>query len=242
MLTVFFGNVGSGKTLFLTILAKYSKKHIVSNYWLKFKYETLDFDKFIRQGYEDCLILMDEAYNYLESRISNSLDNRLSSYIVFQSRKRLVDICITVQLISTIDLRYRSLVNYYIECQKIDDFFVYTIYDVDNNISKRIYLSINVAKQFYKLYNTYEVIQNERMLEDIQTQDDKNNCIIEYANNIIENHTSKKAITLNEVKLFCFKNEITNNYATIIYAQIKELEENIKNNKPKNKIKKRTNR
>jgi hypothetical protein len=57
-------------------------------------------------------VVIDEAYTWLESRISMSKLNRFMSYITFQSRKRDLDIIATEQLRSTIDLRFKDMSNF----------------------------------------------------------------------------------------------------------------------------------
>lgn len=221
---VICGNTGSGKTLLSTILAYFSEKKIISNYHLKLiQFEELDLHKFLRQEYENCDIFLDEGYVYLESRISNSFENRASTYILFQSRKKDVDIYITVQYFNSIDIRYRSMVNIVVFCQELSNCYKYIFYnrDLDKTIVK--YVAKQIAKYFYKFYDTYEIIQDKRMLEAIKTQDEKNDDVEQYAMDIIAFYDGKKQITKDDIRLYCFKQQIPTYLINIIYPQIKEI-------------------
>lgn len=226
MLSVFEGFMGSGKTLLTVIIAflssKNKNKKIICNFHLKgINYELLDINKFLRQEYENALIIIDEAYVYFESRTSMSIANRLSSYILFQSRKKGIEIILTFQLLRTIDVRFRELIDIYVNCNKTLNGFKYTYYNFHTKIISENLLSFENASKFYQYYDTYEVIQDKKMKIDIQSQKEKNKIIEDYAKYILK-HNDK--ITLNTVKLFCFKNEINKSLIQIIYAQVKELQ------------------
>lgn len=231
MLSVLEGNVGTGKTLLSVILcffANLNKKKIVCNFHLKgIKYELLDIKKFLRQGYENALIIIDEAYVYFESRTSMSLDNRLSSYILFQSRKKGIDIVLTFQLLRSIDIRFRELIDIYIKCNKHSSGYEYTYYNfIRKSISTKL-LTFKNASKYFKFYDTYEIIQNDKMKIEIQSKEERNKLIEDYANYIIE-HNEKP--TRDNVVVFCNENEIPKNLISIIYSKMRVI---IKNNKNK---------
>lgn len=175
MLVIISGNVGSGKTLLMTIFALSSQTaHIVSNYKLHPRVDmnktvsAFDMLPFVKCEYESCLILLDEAYTYLESRTSGAEQNRLMSYVLFQSRKKDVDMYLTVQLKSTIDVRFRELADIYIECQtrnpKSREDFVYCLHKGPK--SKVIRIKFADALPFMQLYDTYEVVTSDTAHDD----------------------------------------------------------------------------
>lgn len=172
-MTLFFivGKLGSGKTLLMTFLAFINpKRTIYSNYSLFFnrklwKIKDFDLSVILTEGYNPSLILIDEAYNYFEARLSSSIENILGSDVLFQSRKKGMDIYLTLQELRTIDIRFRELVDIYIECQKLESHkcFRYVIYSEDT--TSVMLIPFSLAERIYKLYDTYEVVVSERTKE-----------------------------------------------------------------------------
>jgi len=110
-------------------------------------------------------VFIDEGYTWLESRVSGSKLNKLISYLLFQSGKRGLDIYITAQLFSTVDLRFREQSSLIIYCQKHNNDFYYTILNREKGYSKQLVLPYENAKQYFKLYDTLEIIEPANMKE-----------------------------------------------------------------------------
>lgn len=76
---------------------------------------TFDTDYFVAHvldhEMEDCILLLDEAYLYIDSRSGQSKMNKLFSYFVAQTRKRGVEMYVCVQHIDLIDKRLRRAVD-----------------------------------------------------------------------------------------------------------------------------------
>jgi ABC-type multidrug transport system ATPase subunit len=162
MIIGIFGEMGSGKTLLLTILGKYAYDmgyKIYSNYKVNFEYTPVDIFQLLDMNLENCVLLLDEAYNYLDARLSQTQINTLLSHLVFQTRKRNVHLLFTAQLLRSVDVRLRNLLNLIIVAQKVNKGFKYTIFKETKVFS--LYLKEKDAKKFYTLYNTYEVIEDE---------------------------------------------------------------------------------
>jgi len=108
-------------------------------------------------------IFIDEAYTWIESRHSGKALNLLTTYFIFQKRKRFLDIYLTEQLFSSIDKRARELSNIIIECKSRVDFkkddFEFWYIDRDSNIDFEFIIPYNIAKQYFEYYDTYEIIQ-----------------------------------------------------------------------------------
>lgn len=160
MLVQLLGDVGSGKTLFATFLALKESRPVYSNYKIDIpKYHALK-PEMIAKMHKPALIIIDEAYRWLESRTSGSHLNRYMSYNLFQHRKKGVDIVLTDQLEETIDLRYRLMTNYEIHCNQIPDIgFQYLIYK--HSTFKRyhpisIVMPYSFAETLYPLFNSWE--------------------------------------------------------------------------------------
>lgn len=165
MLIGFFGNLGAGKTLLSTIFAINSlKKEILSNYNIKNeKYRKLELIDLLELP-SNIDMFIDEAYTWIESRASLNLLNLYLSYILFQSRKRTIDIYITAQLESTIDIRFRELCNVHFLCYAIKDAymnpiaFYYEIF-VGKKYLTDFYLLEENVREYYQYYDTYEIIE-----------------------------------------------------------------------------------
>ncbi len=161
MLVSIVGNRGSGKTLLLTIIGCKTKRLIYSNYKIKIKnYNPLEVIDLLTLK-DNVEVFIDEGYSWLESRTSSKVLNRYLSYIILQSRKRTIDIYITAQMFSSVDIRFRQQSDVIVHCKRIKDIFYYTFYDLSKpNTSKRFILPFNKAKKYFKLYNTYEIIDS----------------------------------------------------------------------------------
>lgn len=152
------GEPGSGKSLLLVLLAKMreGKCPIYSNLTLKIngakRIAIQDLEN-INTG----LLLIDEAYGWLESRNSSSALNQYMSRLIFQSRKRRLDLFSAEQLRSTIDLRMRDLSTLTILAlgkNKNETAFEYAY--VRNFTMNRFVIPIKLAEKLYPLYDTYE--------------------------------------------------------------------------------------
>lgn len=112
----------SGKTLLAVLMLKIASLHnrkIISNISLKLKYEPMDLEKIVNLELSKCVCFLDEAYNYLDCRLSISKLNRVLSYFIFQSGKKDVDILYTAQLARSVDFRLADLANVKILANKI---------------------------------------------------------------------------------------------------------------------------
>lgn len=155
------GDVGTGKTALMTALALGSDKPVLANYFIDCPWCQIFRPSMLTRLKEPTLVLIDEAYTWLESRISASHLNLYLSYMLFQSRKLGMDIVTTVQLASTIDKRYRELADVWIEANKEEEQFRYRW--VMNSPPRyprgEFTMSLEVAeKEIFPRYNTYEIV------------------------------------------------------------------------------------
>lgn len=169
MLIGIIGNIGSGKSLLNRVLMEFSERDILANF------NVSEVERYKRLELLDLLnlkdnvdIFIDEGYTWLESRTSLKKVNRFISYIILQSRKRQIDIYITVQLFGSIDLRFRENCDIIIVCQALKNKkkqllgFNYRILEKRYNgfyLRNSLFLSYDTAKLFFNLYDTYEIIQ-----------------------------------------------------------------------------------
>ena len=175
-LTNLVGRVGSGKTLFMTADAVNSdRSRILSNYAIQDdRYEDLLPEMLMDKALHDANILLDEVYAWLESRTSGKDINRYMSYILFQGRKKDIDFYMTEQLLSSVDLRYRDLIDYTVKCKAIPNYknpigFKYIIIDELEQIAyPPMFLPIAEAAKYFHLYDSYQPISpidDEMMLK-----------------------------------------------------------------------------
>lgn len=177
MLILILGLIGSGKTLFMRILIYLSLRNSFANFKV-FGDKNCKrlFLKDLINLPDDIDVYIDEGYSWLDSRTSMGLLNRFISYIILQSRKRLIDIFVSSQLIGTIDLRFRENADIIIYCNVIKKnhmivSFDYIFYkrviefnELNEPISKfikfnNLSLSYENAKYFFGLYDTFEIIE-----------------------------------------------------------------------------------
>lgn len=113
MLGVVTGHLGTGKTLFLTYLADWADQHDIpvwANYTLNLdRQDAEQVDVYDLENMSEGLLLIDEAYAWMDSRVSTSKRNRYLSKLIFKSRKRKLDVFVTAQLQSSVDMRMRHL-------------------------------------------------------------------------------------------------------------------------------------
>lgn len=151
------GHLGSGKTLFLTYLANITDKKtpIYSNFHIELPnanfIEISDLES-IKEG----LLLLDEAYLWLDSRCSSKEINRYLSYLIFQSRKRGFNVFASAQINESIDLRFRFVtdLNIYAMGEQPDNDFMYVLLGFGN--TKTVFLPYRIALKLFKIYDTLE--------------------------------------------------------------------------------------
>jgi hypothetical protein len=220
------GDVGSGKTLFLTWMAVHEKRSVYSNYKIKIpnyhplKPETLNIIE------EPALCLIDEAYRWLESRTSGRVINRYMSYKIFQSRKKDRDYALTDQLEETVDVRYRLMTNFEIQCHHIIDVgFQYNIY---KNSAFKIYHPVSVimpyseAEKLYPLFDSWE----EQPIDDgmiFNITEDKAE-ILKDVDEIVDYLLSKgdvKTYSKGDVADYCLRHGYPKEYVQTTYNALK---------------------
>jgi len=237
MLIFLLGNNGSGKSFLLLFYGTKFSKNIYSNY-------KLELDNYIPFTINDLLnmdklkegnIFLDEAYTWLESRTSGNALNLLTSYLIYQKRKRHLDIYLTAQMFSSMDKRARHLANIIIECQtrinfKKDDFY-YLYRDIDTNTEKSFMIPYKKAEKYFKLYDTYEIIEPQKRsrLEFNILKDNPKAMLkkIKEISKII--NPMLKVITHDSIKTSLLLNGFEIGYEKFIYIYLKGLI-NIDNN------------
>lgn len=230
----------------MVILSFYQKRKIIANFSIDFSQinndlivEEFDLNKFLRTEYENCIVLLDEVYTYLESRISGSELNRAMSYILFQSRKKNIELYITAQLLKSIDVRFRELSDCYIIANRKGLDFNYTF--IIEKIQFEVTFNYQKVEKFFSFYNTNEVIKttNQKVLFDIQDSDDKLDDIQKYAEEIKDyyNKQNIEKVTKSLIDLYIATHDNIPKFLSANIFAIISLErklEKVENNKKSN--------
>lgn len=94
---------------------KKNKVKVISNNHLDFDYQHFDIawflDNLTSHELEDCILLLDEFYQIVDSRSSQTKLNKLFTYFVVQTRKRGVDLYLCTHHITHLDIRVQRAID-----------------------------------------------------------------------------------------------------------------------------------
>lgn len=232
MIVTVIGKLGTGKTLLMTYLAQNydSNKIVYSNYNIDIpNNKVIDVEDLTDVA--DGLVLIDEAYLWLESRLSTSRANRFVTKIMFQSRKRGFDVGLSAQVHSSIDLRVRQLeqslvVSYgenagdfetYCENERyrelvnelnLNFFFDYVVETQTGIIPLR--LSFETAYEVSQIYDTTEFPHEMEVSKfEPDKYDEKVEGAVEVVKGEVEDEDNLKRLAQRDIKDLLYKNGIT---------------------------------
>ncbi len=90
-------------------------RRVISNNHLNFPYELFNPEYFLEhiedEELSDCILLLDEAYIYLDARSTSTKLNKLFTYFIAQTRKRDVDMYVCTHHRDVLDKRLRRAIN-----------------------------------------------------------------------------------------------------------------------------------
>ena len=240
MLVIINGDVGTGKTLFMVLIANSVKNNtFFANFDIsKIKKDYIHFDKdlLMRTDFQDAEVFIDEISQYIDPRTSMSNENVLMSYLYLQSRKRNLNIYGTLQSTILIDKRYKEKFDMLVECRLNSDLdFTYSIYK--NTKTGRLrklgkfILERRNAQYYYKLYDTKEVVLSDNTMKKIRNslsferQDEIADEYIDKFPNFREKFANQN-LTKNLCKFFCQRYDLptTDYFINRIYITAKEKE------------------
>jgi hypothetical protein len=223
------GDVGSGKTLLSVYLASKSKKPVYANFNIKIKSynellpETLAELNCPKTG---AFVIIDEAYSWLESRTSQKEINRYLSYILFQSRKKGMDIITTDQLLGTIDVRFRLMENYEIHCENVTNGFYYRMYKISRYKKPRVLkflITYDIAQKYYPLYDSWQPINpiDNNLMLSVSSNKTKYVNDIEKIKDEMLSHKPANQWSKDSIKYYLMKNNHPSKYIDLLYGAIK---------------------
>lgn len=239
MLIIIFGKVGTGKTLYTVLKSYYSLREVVANIELKIgkKVGKFEFKIFKKGGYEKKLVLIDEAYVYFNSRSSTSSNNKESSTTLFQMRKTSMDIILTMPLRRSVDINFREMADIVIFAKGLRNGAYY--YQVNDFLEDRVYyekISLDIAKELYKMFNTYQIIHLDEEEEVNELSIEERRKYLDKMREDLFKRFKNQSITKDKVDLFIFENKIDKQMKDILYCYAKEKESE-RNEKTKRKSK-----
>ena len=189
-------------------------------------YIPLEINDLIKMKFDKGNIFIDEAYTWLESRTSSSTLNRYLSYIIFQSRKRTIDIYTTSQMFSSVDIRFREQSNIIIKCKRIKKGFHYWIYQVGKHNIKTFILPYENAKKYFDIYDTYEIIEpNQKQELEFKLIEKNPKHLFERVkkiSEIIRDKVDNLKITHDSIKAYLLMNGFNTSYEKYVYLYLKE--------------------
>lgn len=247
MLTNIVSDVRSGKTLWATIVAlnevnyaqkfKLSPRPVLANYKIRLpNWQPLKPESLFRIT-KPTLVILDEAYAWLESRQSGTSIAKYMSYILFQSGKRGIDFYLTDQVEGSIDTRYRQLMNYRIECENLGVNFGF-LYHFTKRIKGGFTMPVNKllpysqAEKIFPYYDTFEIvnpIDEELLYKVTQDKDDTVEKVTQIANKMLKKFPPN-AWKVAMIENYCLKEKIPKYLVKMLHGEMKtKMAENIYN-------------
>jgi hypothetical protein len=207
------------------------RSRLLSNYEIRKddRYEDLFPEMLMDKSLHDAIILLDEVYAWLESRTSGRDINRYMSYILFQARKKDIDFYMTEQLLSTVDLRYRDMIDFEVRCKAVPNYkhpvgFQYRIIDVLEKKIYPMYLTIDAASKYFSYYDSYQPISpiDDEMMVKISKN---KTSIIEEIDGIVDylmnEGPNPGKISKGVVSDYCLRNGYPKSYVDMAHNALK---------------------
>jgi hypothetical protein len=174
------------------------------------------------------LVILDEAYAWLESRQSGTPIARYMSYILFQSGKRGIDFYLTDQIEGSIDTRYRQLLNFRIECENLGvnvGFFYHFTKRTKGGFSMPVdkVLPYSVAEKVFPYYDTLEIINpiDEELLFKVS---ESKESTVEVVDDIVEKLLDKypaNIIKKGMISDYCLRERKPHYLVELVYNRIR---------------------
>jgi hypothetical protein len=211
MLWHFYGLQGSGKSWGVTVFAedfyiKESRK-VFANFRIEFG-ELIDTKKLMDFEYNDCVLILDEAYGVADSHKTSKANDTIS-YVILQSRKRKVEVFFATQNEGDLYRRIRESAHRKVLCQNIGTdkkpYLRYYITDQYNNFVDALEFDTETVRSAYHLFDTEEVIMPMYL---------NTGCTFENVKEVFNDSKTKRTFTT----LLCNENVyMTGDIASSIY-------------------------
>lgn len=162
---MFDGQMGNGKTLGMSILAKYYQEQtgctLYSNYGLVGSKPFESFNDFLDVAVQpSSIVLLDEVHNDIDSRDFNTNAVKYFSHIAFYLRKLRCTVMMTSPLFQNVESRIRGVTNVYCPVTKDKDYYYYTMYDWQSlkHLKTKKMKKENAHKVAKEIFDTYAMV------------------------------------------------------------------------------------
>lgn len=219
------GDVGTGKTLLTTALAMYYDGPVISNYRIEHPNYIEATPARLARIDQPTLVLLDEAYTWLESRVPGQVLQLYMSYILFQSRKRGIDFVTTCQIPSSVDLRYREMADFLIQATNDGDSFWYEVVKnsmADGYPTEILELPHSEAETIYPYYNTYQIVGDIQGMLDRIDPSESLPLVYELADQLMLQHPGKRW-TKGALTDYCLENKLPDSYPDLLHNRLQRL-------------------
>lgn len=175
--TIILGNRGSGKSLLATYVAMSDSCQVMANYKIKIPNWRPLTPSNIMEINQPTHMIVDESYMEFNSTNSSSKKNQFWQTLLFQSRKRKVDITVVSQLARRVDINFRDLAEIVILARNLSDYdptgetivyprFGYTAYVIsDVDVTDPIEFTLE-GEEAWKAMNAYDSDERIGILDD----------------------------------------------------------------------------
>ena len=184
------GDMGSGKTCFMTYLAyldHMNDRKVIANYHLKFPYEFMPFKKMMElpDDIYRASLFADEIHMLADSRSIWKAGNKALTKLATQIRKRKCILYYTTQNMKQVDVRLRRVTDQWISCQPYGDpvrfvdgqpeyhYFRITVFN--NQFEPPTSEKIFHGQPYFKFYDTEEIIDDPH--DEIEEEQKKDKVI-----------------------------------------------------------------
>lgn len=164
-LILFEGQMGNGKTLGMSIVAKdwaqRSGATLYSNYGLKGSKPFHSFEDFLDVAVQpSSIICLDEVHNDIDSRDFNTNAVKYFSHIVFYLRKMRCIILMTTPLFDNVESRVRNVTNVVVSVHKDKHYYYYPFYDFqsDRPLKQKRILKTDAHYTASQIFDTYSMV------------------------------------------------------------------------------------
>lgn len=204
-------------------------------------YDLLNFLKKPRVSPQHLLVI-DELPGWCDSYVVQSKSSRYASHFVNQSQKLGYDLIFSSQRSMRADINYRELSDVRLKAEKVDGGFIYKvldpeILDEDVETGQQITLPLELAKDYWNRFDTYEAVPPiglDEAIFEMQKYDpaQQNQTINNLCNKLLECYPNVQFRNVNSVSDCLLELGLTGVFSGLILARLQRWQQTGKPNPP----------